>query len=292
MKISGFSFIRNAMLYDYPIVEAITSILPICDEFVVAVGNSTDDTMNLIRNINSPKIRIIQTVWDDTLKEGGRVLADETNKAFAQIAPDSDWAFYIQGDEVVHEDYLPMIRENMQKYLTEREVEGLLFKYLHFYGNYQYVGASRQWYRNEIRIIRNDKSIYSYKDAQGFRKNNNKKLRVKQIEAYIFHYGWVKNPVVQQRKIEESLGIVKQEADNPASRGIEATAFDYATIDSLALFEGTHPQVIQARIKKINWEFKFDIRKKHYKLKHKISHWIENLTGWRIGEYKNYILMR
>ncbi len=291
MKVSGFSFIRNAILYDYPIVEAINSILPICDEFVVAVGNSTDQTIDLIRNINSPKIRIIETVWDESLKEGGKVLADETNKAFAQLAQDSDWAFYIQGDEVVHEDYLPMIRENMQKHLKNSAVEGLLFKYLHFYGNYQYVGASRQWYRNEIRIIRNDKSIYSYRDAQGFRKEGNKKLKVKEIDAYIFHYGWVKNPIVQQKKIEESLSTAKQEETNPTYVA-EATEFDYSSIDSLALFEGTHPKVIQPRIQKMNWEFKFDISKKQYKLKYKIAHWVENLTGWRIGEYKNYILMR
>ena len=40
MRVSGFTFIRNAIHYDYPIVEAIHSILPLCDEVVVAVGNS------------------------------------------------------------------------------------------------------------------------------------------------------------------------------------------------------------------------------------------------------------
>ena len=100
MKVSGFTFIRNAIKFDYPIVEAITSILPLCDEFIVAVGRSEDETIQLIKNIPSDKIKIIETVWDDTLREGGRVLADETNKAFKQISKDSDWAFYIQGDEL------------------------------------------------------------------------------------------------------------------------------------------------------------------------------------------------
>ncbi len=108
MKVSGFSFIRNAIQYDYPIVEAIQSILPLCDEFVIAVGRSEDQTLSLIQSIQSDKIRIIETVWDDSLREGGRVLAVETDKALAAIAPDSDWAFYIQGDEVVHEKYLPL----------------------------------------------------------------------------------------------------------------------------------------------------------------------------------------
>jgi hypothetical protein len=46
MKVAGFTFIRNAVKNDYPVVEAITSILSICDEFVVALGNSDDGTGN------------------------------------------------------------------------------------------------------------------------------------------------------------------------------------------------------------------------------------------------------
>ena len=102
MKVSGFTFIRNGIKYDYPIVEAIKSILPICDEFIVAVGNSEDDTLKLIQNISNEKIKIIETVWDDSQRENGTVLALETDKAFKNISKDTDWCFYIQGDEVIH----------------------------------------------------------------------------------------------------------------------------------------------------------------------------------------------
>jgi len=142
MKVSGFTFIKNALIYDYPIVEAIRSVLPLCDDFVVAVGKSNDDTYQLISNIDKHKIKIIETVWDETLRDGGKVLALETNKAFAEISGDSDWAFYIQGDEAVHEQYHDIIRDSMIKYKDRKEVEGLLFKYRHFYGSYDYVGAS------------------------------------------------------------------------------------------------------------------------------------------------------
>src|SRR6266478_5060005 len=134
MKVSGFTIVRNAIKFDYPIVEAINSVLPICDEFIVAVGNSDDDTLNLIRSIHSPKIKIIATTWDDTLRQGGKVLAIETNKAFAAISPDADWCFYIQADEVVHEKYLPAIKDAMLKWKDDGKVEGLLFNYKHFYG--------------------------------------------------------------------------------------------------------------------------------------------------------------
>src|SRR6185437_15085844 len=193
MKVAGFTFIRNAIKNDYPVVEAITSILPVCDEFIVALGNSEDETEKLIRNINSPKIKIINTVWDDALRDGGAVFAKETDKAFKAISPDTDWAFYIQGDECVHEKYLPLIKKEMETNLNDRRIEGLLLKYIHFYGSYDYYGHSRRWYRREIRIIRNNKAVHSYRDAQGFRWND-RKIQVKLIDAYIYHYGWVKPP--------------------------------------------------------------------------------------------------
>jgi glycosyltransferase involved in cell wall biosynthesis len=142
MKVSGFSFIKNALKFDYPIIEAITSILPICDEFIVAVGKSDDDTLEYIKSINSPKIKILETVWDDSLREGGRVLADETNKAFRAISADSDWAFYIQGDEVIHEKYLDNIKAAMVKYKDDKAVDGLVFDHLNFYGSYDYIADS------------------------------------------------------------------------------------------------------------------------------------------------------
>ena len=203
MKVSGFTFIKNAIKYDYPIIEAITSILPICDEFVIAVGKSDDDTLNFIRSIGSPKIRIIETVWDESLRKDGRVLADETNKAFKAIAADSDWAFYIQGDEVFHEKYLEPIREAMLKYKDDRKVDGLVFEHLNFYGSYDYFADSRHWHKKEIRVVRNDKNIYSFRDAMSFRKGNDEKLNVAYVNAFIYHYGWVKIPKAMQEKQKE-----------------------------------------------------------------------------------------
>jgi hypothetical protein len=285
MKVCGFTFVRNAVKFDYPVVESIKSILPICDEFVVSVGNSDDETLKLIESIGSPKIRITHTVWDDSLRKGGRVLAVETDKAFDAIGDDFDWCFYIQADEVVHEQYLPAIVEGMERYKDSPEVEGLLFKYTHFYGNYQYVGNTRQWYRNEIRIIRNNKEIRSYRDAQGFRKNN-EKLHVKPIEAYIYHYGWVKNPHLQSEKLRNSIQLYSEvDIEELIKKG---EMFDYSTINSLDVFQGTHPEVILDRIKHQDWDFKFDINKKNFKLKDAALYWVEKHFGVRLFEYKNY----
>ena len=286
MKVTGFTFIRNAVKFDYPIIEAITSILPICNEFIVAVGNSEDETQQLIEQIASPKIRIINTVWNDELREGGNVLAEETNKAYDAISDDTDWAFYIQGDEVIHEQYLPDIQRSMEQWIDHKEVEGLVFNYLHFYGSYDFIGDSRRWYRKEVRIIRNDKRIRSYRDAQGFRIEG-QKLKVKQIDAWVYHYGWVKPPEKQQLKQLHFNRYWDKNLPN-GDKTLLIEPFDYTQTDSVAWFKGTHPEVIQQRINKMNWEFGFDPTQRNLTLKSRFLQGIEDKTGWRVGEYKNY----
>jgi hypothetical protein len=287
LKVSGFSFIKNAVKYDYPIVEAMQSILPVCDDFYIAVGKSEDKSRELIESINSPKIHIIDTVWDDNLRKGGAVLAKETDKAIQAIPKDSDWAFYIQGDEVVHEKYLENIYQSMLKWKDNSKVEALLFKYLHFYGSYDYIGSSSKWYRKEIRIIKNSLDFFSFRDAQGFRKKPNNLLRVKEIDAWIYHYGWVKNPQIMQKKQEEFNKLWHD--DEWIEKNVkQADAFDYSNIDELKLFTGTHPKVIADRINKVNWKFDFDISKKNRSFKELIKRITDKLFGVRIGEYRNY----
>ena len=294
MKVSGFTIVRNAIKFDYPIVEAIQSILPVCDEVIVAVGKSEDDTLALIKSINSPKIKITETVRDDSLREGGRVLAVETDKAFRAISSDSDWAFYIQADECVHEKDLGKIKSAMEKYVDDKNVEGLLFDYIHFYASFDYVANSRRWYRNEIRTIRNNKNIFSFRDAISFRKNqkNNsnagEKLSVKRVDANIYHYGWVKHPAIQQQKRNEFEKLWHSD-EYVQKKVATGDAFDYGKIDSLELFKGEHPKVIQERIKKQNWEFSYDPTKK-IKTTFKISfmNFLENVTGLEIGRFRNY----
>lgn len=288
MKVTGFTIIRNAIKYDYPVVEAITSVLPVCDEFLVSVGNSEDGTMELIKSINSPKIKIMESVWDDSLREGGKLLSIETNKCFDAIDASSNWCFYIQSDEVLHEKYHEAVRKAMEKYKDDKKVDGLLFKYTHFYGAYNYVGNSRNWYRKEIRIIRNNKNIRSYKDAQGFRKKDDGKLNVKSIDASIYHYGWVKPPKAQQAKQENFHKMWHD--DEWMKKNIAATEeFDYSKIDSLEEFKDTHPKVMQERVAKQNWNFKFDPSKINLSLKNRFLMFIEKKTGWLPGEYKNYV---
>lgn len=273
MKISGFTIIKNAVSNDYPIIEAIQSILPVVDEMIVSIGKSEDETEALIHSIRNDKIRIIHSEWDPTLREGGKILAVETNKAFQHISPDSDWAFYIQADEMVHEKYHSIIRKAAEQYLYDKKVSGLLFHYLHFYGTYDYVGDSRKWYNKEIRMIRNDKSIEAFKDAQGFRRNG-QRLPVKLINAWIYHYGWVKSPKQMKQKMYQT-GKLWHNDEEMNTFLKSSDLFDYNDFDSLAKFDGTHPAVMQHRITTKNWEIDLDIYQKKFSIKDRLLYWIE-----------------
>jgi hypothetical protein len=287
MKITGFTIIRNAVMNDYPVVESISSILPVVDEMIVVLGDSQDETEELIRSIGSPKIIIHHSVWDPALKEGGRVLAVETDKAFSYVSADSDWAFYIQADEVVHEHYHAAIRQAAEQYKDDKRVDGLLFNYLHFYGTFDFVGDSRRWYHKEVRIIRNDKTISAYQDAQGFRRNG-ERINVKPIPAWVYHYGWVKNPKQMQEKRKNMIDLWQNKTEENREI-LNADIFDFnEDIDSLERFGGTHPKVMQQRILEQNWTVELDLSKKKFSFKDRLLYWFEKKTGIRLFDFKNY----
>ena len=289
MKVTGFSFIKNAVNFDFPIKEALLSILPLCDEIVVAVGDCTDGTRELVQSVHPTKIKIIDTVWNPNLNRDGVVLADETNKALKAIGNDSDWLIYIQGDEVMHEAGHAAVLKAMQQYKDDKRVDGLLFKSLPFYGSYDYVATSSRWYRNEIRVIKNDKSIYSYKDAQGFRKGNDIKLNVKPVDAYICHYGWVREPSKMQAKIINGGNFWG--GDNfkePDKTEMFSGSFDYSEIDLLEKFTGQHPAVIQPKIAAKNWQFEYELGYSKLSLKERFKLIVEKITGKRPFDYTNY----
>ncbi len=290
MKIAGFTIIKNAVTNDFPIVEAIRSILPVVDEMIVLIGDSSDATIALIEAIGDPKIKIHHSVWNKNLRKGGAVLAEETDKAFAFIGNEYTWAFYIQGDEVVHEKYYPAIRTACERYASDTAVQGLLFKYKHFYGTYDYVGDSRKWYGHEIRIIRNNKAISAYRDAQGFRIGKTK-LPVACVDASIYHYGWVKSPTQMRKKLKESSVYWN---DDTQMEKIKSSPddYDFSGFDSLEKFTGTHPGVMLDRIQRQNWVIDLDLSQKKFSFKNKCLYLFEKLTGIRPFDFKNYKIIR
>jgi len=291
MKITGVLIIRHAVKNDYPVVEAIQSILPIVDEMIVSVDKGEDETEALIKTIISPKMRIVYSGWDMNLRKGGKVYAVETDKAIAHVSADTDWIFYLQADEVIHEKYHGTILAAAKKYCANNKVQGLLFKYLHFYASYNYVGDSRKWYNYEVRMIKNDKRISSYKDAQGFRIGN-KKLDVVLIDAEVYHYGWVKSPQQMRVKQKDTDRYYLNNINETGELINSTDIYDFENYDSLKKFTATHPAVMEQRINKKNWLIELDISKKKFSMKEKLLFWFEKKTGKRLFDFRNYSILK
>ena len=286
MKVVGFTFIKDAIKMQYPIAEAINSILPLCITVYVAVGSGNDGTRELIASLSS-KIIIIDTEWNYTLKANGKVLAAETDKAFAAIPDDADWCIYIQGDEVLHQDGFLALQEAMKLYKNNKNVDGLLLNYRHFFGSYKYVGIEAHWYRHEIRVIKNNKKIYSYRDAQGFRKNDNQKLRVKAVDAHIHHYGWVLSPKIMKLKHALKNKIYHNQAYDETNIILPTDFAEFAP-KALAEYTHTHPQVMKNKIAEADWDFYFDTTKNKVTFKDHFKNITEKIFGIRLFDYRNY----
>ncbi|MEJ7769956.1 MAG: glycosyltransferase [Chitinophagaceae bacterium] len=296
MKVSGFSYVRNGIHFDYPFLEAIQSVLPLCDEFFAVVGDSTDGTREAILSLNNPTIKIIDTLWDENSRTGGYIFSQQANIGLDHCT--GDWCFHIQADEVVHEKDISLIKEAMAAYHHQQEVEGLLFRFINFFGDYTHIAPSRRYHNKEIRIVRNSKHIRSYLDSQGFRHFNNpenylaekgRKLNVKQIEAAVYHYSFVKHPRIQTNKRIE-FGK-RWHSDEEVYRQNKAIIkeFDYTSqIDVLEKFTGTHPSVMDNRVTNINWQFLYDASKSNMTFIEKLLYLVERITGKRLFSYNNY----
>ncbi|MDX2284444.1 MAG: hypothetical protein NW241_09790 [Bacteroidia bacterium] len=313
MRISGFSFARNAVKLHYPIREAVASALPLVDEFVVALGDCDPDdgTREALESLHSPKLRILDTVWDLEAFPRGMEHAHQTDLAKAQCS--GDWLLYLQADEVLHEADLPRIRARCEALLHRDDIEALLLRYHHFWGDYAHELRSHGWYREEIRIIRNRPEIHSWESAQSFRRipqfdgrsyrnpEGSFKLRAARADAAIYHYGWVRPPASMQTKRQVFDRIHHGTEAAAARHAANAPVFDYGDLSRIPRFRGTHPAVMAPRIAALDWQDQLRHGGgpprsrglvKHERLKYRLVSWLENrLFGGRtLWGFRNYEL--
>jgi glycosyltransferase involved in cell wall biosynthesis len=237
-SISGFTFIRNGVELGFPFEASIRSLLPLVDEFVVVVGQSNDDTLARIHAIDSPKIRVIETIWNERMADRGFVYAQQ--KMIAQFACTGDWAFYLEGDEVVHEAELANIRASVDKHHANPAVEALVFDYFHFYGTPEFVANSPAWYRRECRLIRNTIRSYAPDGQYWLITANHKKGRNPQAalaNAHIYHYGWVRSNEAMQKKLDQVSKFW--------SHGAPTIRYSQFDAQVLQPFTGTHPELVK-----------------------------------------------
>lgn len=308
MKISGFTMCRNADKFYYPIRESILSVLPMVDEFVVALGKGDEDdsTEEIIRSIGSDKLRIVHTEWDIKAFPYGTVHAQQTDVAKSHCS--GDWLIYVQADEVIHERFHAEITSACHRYHMDKSVEGFLLDFVHFWGDYAHYQNSHSLYNKEIRVVRNLPQLHSWESAQSFRmiedfdgrsyrkKEGSRKLRVKHIDAAVYHYGWVRPPEIMVQKMNELDRIHSHPA--PRFNGL----IDYGDLSRLPTFKGAHPEVMAERIAAFDWPVKHaEVERftstsvmRHQRLSSRLLTWIETrlLGGRQIMSHRNYTLIR
>lgn len=275
-------------------MEAFQSVLPVCDEFIVSVGEGNDGTKEAILGLNNPKIRVIDTVWDMSLRKNGKIFAQQSNIALDAIT--GDWAFHIQADEVIHENDIFKIKAAIEQNDKDKRVEGFILPFIHFWGGYDHIRTSRRVHKNEVRIFRNGLNVRSYRDSLGFRKykdfeayandtEKGEKLRVKKINAPIYHYTEVRGPGAKTKKAE-AIGAFYEANDG---KPVQKETFGY---DRLQKFTGTHPRLMHDKVNAQDWDYVFNPKNAVWRTKDRIMQPIEDILGFKIGEYKNYKLIK
>jgi len=283
--LSGFTLVRNAIKLDFPIVPAIRSVLEVCDEVVVNVGKSDDDTRDLVASVKDPRVRILDTIWDFSKKN--EMIGMETARAMA--ACKGEWGIYIQADEVLHEDGARELKARVRDWNDDPRVEGLLVKYLHFYGGFDTVATNRRWYRREVRCVRLGRDIRPYQGAQGFRVGPDyRKIGARPTDAVMFHYGWARPARAIREKYEASKVIYpwsRERSEREQQRGY------LEWLPLLKQFAGAHPRAAREWVAERTHDPERIIGPRAFRAEHLrfyLSDWIERLTGARLFEFRNY----
>ena len=295
MKVSGFTYVRNGFSFGYPFVASIKSLLPIVDELVVVVGDSEDGTREAIENIGDSKLRIIDTIWDEESRKSGRIFAEQANVGLDNIT--GDWCFHLQVDEVLHETVKDEIFELINIVEGRDNVDGIIFPFHHFWGDYNHIRNTRKTHKYETRLFKNNRNIFSYRDSQGFRKHNlgdanekGIKLNVLKTGVHIYHYSYTRNPKLMKKKSNYFHRFWHN--DRWLKENTNNLEFDYNNVDKLELFKGEHPIYMKDVISSQDWEFEYDPSKSNMDIKDKILNKIEELTKRRFFSYENYKLIK
>lgn len=287
MRISGFTIVRNAIELDFPVVESIRSLLPICDEVVVNVGRSTDGTLGLIRSIDDPKIRIVETEWD--FSRGASVLRDETLRAMRACS--HPWGIYIQADEVLHESGAARLAGTVRRAASDARIEGVVVRYRHLFGDPFTEAVNRRWYRREVRAVRldPDAAVHPYRDAQGFRVGpDDRRVRALLADAEMYHYGWTRSAAALRGRATIDRSLYPDRPDYQFDRAV------LRWFPGLRPFRDSHPAVAADWVERHRHDPERRVTPPYFEWEHlrfRVSDLIERLTGRRFFEFRNYELV-
>jgi len=243
MKIFGFTLLRNGIKYDYSFKECLSSLNAVTEKTYLALGASEDGTEDVINSL--PNIKVIPTVWDDALRDGGLILSQQTNVALNTLREDygeSDdaWGIYLQCDEVFHQDDYQLIKNDIAKAQAEG-CDAISFRYFHFWMDHHHIAINKKWYPQEIRAVKVKTNIESWGDAQSFRHQT----KVYESDARIYHYGHVREKESYLQKKADILKLYHSDERIFKYKRREKK-FDRQT--ETLLYWGSHPEIMKERV--------------------------------------------
>ena len=108
--ITGINVVRNCINTGYPFVEAILSAYPLCDEYFVNDGGSTDGTLEALEDLQMsyPKLVIYQ------IKDTENIRWDSVSNQINEMIQDAQGEVIFLGnaDELIHEKDLIRVKDN------------------------------------------------------------------------------------------------------------------------------------------------------------------------------------
>lgn len=267
----------------YPIRECVRCLLSFCDEVVANVGVSDDGTAEALREIGDSRIRLVTEPWDFNLREKGLLLSRETNRAMNLAT--GDWVVYLQADEIMHEDDIPGLVAALGAAAARPSVDGLSFRYLHFYGSPAFVQDNPlKWYTRAVRVVRNGRGIVSVGDAMKFRRMDGgkpRRLREMRSPFRVFHYGWARPPAVmleKQRHLDRLWHDDKAVAERYAGMTAERI---YSDVANLVPFNGTHPVFMREAVASADWVFAPPLRR--------MPRWLRLALGFAAHPFRKFM---
>lgn len=203
-RVFGFTLLRNAVKYDYCFKESLESLLNVCEDVTIAFDRGEDETEKILNQL--PRLHLVDSSWNMQKREGGIVLSEQTNIALEKLRKDkidieNAWGFYLQADEVLHEEDRELILKDIEL-ADQFHYDAISFRYLHFWQSHHSIAINKKWYPQEVRAVKLKTNIESWGDAQGFRNQN----KIYQSEARIFHYGHVRE---EDKYLSKKADILK-----------------------------------------------------------------------------------
>ncbi len=250
-NISGCVAARNSVKFGYPLRECLESLVPICDEVVLAYDPTTDDgTPELaIRLRDELGIVLFESPWDMNNMKKGLEIGHQSQVAMDACSPSTEWRLCVQQDEAFHEEDHSKIQELVRNDLPG--VTGFDFVRPYFFGNLHTI--RRDWSVKITRLTKKGTHTYDDFDGQNCRPLN-PLMHHADSGIWLYHYSRIGDPQLIAKRVRNVDSFFHAEDNLPEESELAPYDFSTREYDSYAFtenpkethselltYQGTHP---------------------------------------------------